>query len=206
MVYVDDIVLTGSSLIFMDSVVQFLQSQFAIKTLGKTLLLLRYWSNLAPNWLVFESIKVYFRLIMSFQHAQWQTREDTNWQHWYTAICQRPSSSRCIDLQANSGEPIVFEHYASKVCFSVNRVSQFMHDPQPVHWKMLNCIIRYLADTPSLGLFLHKSTYLTLNIYCDANHGGSPIDRKSTTGFAIFLGPNLISWSSRNCGIYSGLT
>jgi len=37
---------------------------------------------------------------------------------------------------------------------------------------------------------------LDLRAYSDANWGGDPTDRRSTTGYCIFLGDSLISWRS----------
>jgi hypothetical protein len=42
-----------------------------------------------------------------------------------------------------------------------------------------------------------------LQAFTDADWTGCPDDRKSTTGFAIFLGSNLLSWSSKKQAIVS---
>jgi hypothetical protein len=47
------------------------------------------------------------------------------------------------------------------------------------------------------GLKLHHSSSLSLNAFTDADWAGCPDDRKSTTGFGIFLGSNLVAWSSK---------
>ena len=36
-----------------------------------------------------------------------------------------------------------------------------------------------------------------MSMYMDADWGGSPIDRRSTTGYCAFLGGNLITWRSK---------
>lgn len=33
--------------------------------------------------------------------------------------------------------------------------------------------------------------------FCDSDWGSDPDDRKSTTGYCVYLGPNLVSWSSK---------
>ena len=53
--------------------------------------------------------------------------------------------------------------------------------------------ISYVKGTVSTGLCFRKSPSALLNIYTDADWAGCPDDRRSTGGFAIFLGPNLVS-------------
>jgi hypothetical protein len=66
-----------------------------------------------------------------------------------------------------------------------------------VHWQALKRILRYVKGTLNMSLNLQPSSNLTLNAYCDAD------DRRSTTDYAVFLGPNLVSWSSKKQGIVS---
>jgi hypothetical protein len=54
-----------------------------------------------------------------------------------------------------------------------------------------------VKGTLSTGLHIQPTPSTVLDIYTDADWAGCPDDRRSTGGFAIFLGGNLISWSSR---------
>lgn len=45
-------------------------------------------------------------------------------------------------------------------------------------------------------LALHAFSDSTINVFSDADWAGCPNDRRSTGGFAIFLGTDLISWCS----------
>ena len=36
-----------------------------------------------------------------------------------------------------------------------------------------------------------------MEAYIDANYAGSPVDRRSTSGYCTFLGGNLVSWRSK---------
>jgi histone deacetylase 1/2 len=49
----------------------------------------------------------------------------------------------------------------------------------------------------SVGLTFQKTPSTLLSAFSDADWAGCIDDRRSTGGFAIFLGPNLISWSAR---------
>ncbi|KAD5961904.1 hypothetical protein E3N88_13377 [Mikania micrantha] len=93
------------------------------------------------------------------------------------------------------------------ITFAVNKVCQFMHSPTENHWSAVKRILRYLQDTSNYGLLIqHQSTSVlrastascsSLTAFSDADWAGCPDDRRSTGGFAIYLGSNLISWCAR---------
>ncbi|XP_062224634.1 uncharacterized mitochondrial protein AtMg00810-like [Phragmites australis] len=84
----------------------------------------------------------------------------------------------------------------SQVCFH-------MHYPWEPHLAAVKRILRYLRGTLDLGLTLHHSLQQDLVVYSDADWVGCPDMRKSTSGYAVFLGDNLISWSSKRQNIVS---
>jgi histone deacetylase 1/2 len=51
--------------------------------------------------------------------------------------------------------------------------------------------------TLGIGLRIRKSNSTLVSAFSDADWAGSIDDRRSTGGFAIYLGSNLISWSAR---------
>jgi hypothetical protein len=83
------------------------------------------------------------------------------------------------------------------IAFSVNKVCQFLHAPTTVHWTAVKRILRYLRGTMALGLRLSRSSSTSVSAFSDADWAGCPDHRRSTGGFAVFLGSNLISWSAR---------
>lgn len=80
------------------------------------------------------------------------------------------------------------------ICFSVNKVSQFMQNPSNTHWQAVKRILRYLKGTIHYGLTLSISENINLSGYADTDWGSDPDDRRSTSGYCIFLGKNPISW------------
>jgi histone deacetylase 1/2 len=83
------------------------------------------------------------------------------------------------------------------LAFAVNRVCQYLHAPTTVHWTAVKRIIRYLKSTESTGLLIRKKSPLIISGFSDADWAGSRDDRRSTGGFVVFLGSNVISWSAR---------
>jgi hypothetical protein len=72
-----------------------------------------------------------------------------------------------------------------------------MHDPRESHLAALKRLLRYVRGTVDFGLVLHRSPSAELVVYTDADWAGCPDTRRSTSGYAVFLGSNLISCSSK---------
>ncbi|KAG8058972.1 hypothetical protein GUJ93_ZPchr0002g26450 [Zizania palustris] len=83
------------------------------------------------------------------------------------------------------------------ISYAVQQVCLHMHDPRDLHLSAVKWILRYLQGTMGHGLLLRPSTTSALVVYTDADWAGCPDTRKSTSGYAVFLGNNLISWSSK---------
>jgi histone deacetylase 1/2 len=83
------------------------------------------------------------------------------------------------------------------ISFSVNKVCQYLHAPTTAHWSAVKRILRYLKNTSSIGLILRRSPSMLVSGFSDADWAGCLDDRSSTGGFAIFLGPNLVSWCAK---------
>ena len=72
-----------------------------------------------------------------------------------------------------------------------------MHATRDDHWTVVKWILRYIRGGMDLGLTLCASTATDLVAYSDADWAGCPDTRRSTSGYYIFLGPSLVSWSSK---------
>ncbi|XP_019184399.1 PREDICTED: uncharacterized protein LOC109179349 [Ipomoea nil] len=81
--------------------------------------------------------------------------------------------------------------------YAVNRLCQFMHSPTEDHWNLVKRVLRYIKGTLDYGLQLIPSASTAIHAYSDSDWAGCPVDRKSTSGYAVYLGSNLISWLSK---------
>lgn len=79
------------------------------------------------------------------------------------------------------------------IAYAVQQVCLHMHDPREPHLAALKRILRYVRGTLHLGLQLRPSPVTDLVVYTDADWAGCPDTRKSTSGYAVFLGDNLVS-------------
>jgi len=83
------------------------------------------------------------------------------------------------------------------LAYAVQQVCLFMHDPREPHLALLKRILRYVKGTLSTGLHIGAGPVSSLTAYSDADWAGCPDSRRSTSGYCVFLGDNLVSWSSK---------
>ncbi|KAI5353001.1 hypothetical protein L3X38_005893 [Prunus dulcis] len=88
------------------------------------------------------------------------------------------------------------------IAFSVNQACQFMHNPMESHVVAVKRILRYLKGTIDFGIWF-KPSLLHLQAYSDAGWAGDPNDRRSVSGFIVYLGSSPISWASKKQHIVS---
>nr|KYP52594.1 Copia protein [Cajanus cajan] len=83
------------------------------------------------------------------------------------------------------------------ISFAVSVVSQFLNSPCAGHWNAVIRILKYIKGAPGKGLLYGYNNHTQVVGYSDADWAGSPSDRRSTSGYCVFIGNNLISWKSK---------
>ena len=72
-----------------------------------------------------------------------------------------------------------------------------MHRPTSDHWTVIKRILHYLYGTIDYEILLHRQSPLQLHACSKADWVGNKDDFTSISAFIIYLGCNLISWSSK---------
>ncbi|CAO2193121.1 unnamed protein product [Urochloa humidicola] len=88
-------------------------------------------------------------------------------------------------------------HTRPDLAFSVGYVSRFMQRPTTEHLQAVKTILRYVAGTLDYGLHYPRCPGAAHFIgYSDSDHAGDIDNSKSTSGMLFFLGKCLVSWQS----------
>jgi hypothetical protein len=110
------------------------------------------------------------------------------------ALLEKPQAT---DFRSLAGALQYLTFTRPDIAYAVQQVCLHMHAPREPHLTALKRILRYVCGTLHLGLSLRPCSQDNLVVYSDADWAGCPDTRTSTSGYAVFLGDNLISWSSK---------
>ncbi|XP_052479602.1 secreted RxLR effector protein 161-like [Gossypium raimondii] len=80
--------------------------------------------------------------------------------------------------------------------FCVNKLNQYMNSPSDTHWKVVKRVLRYLVSIMDHGLYFSKGKP-ELVCYSDADWASSIEDRRSTSGYVVYIGSNPVAWCSK---------
>ena len=72
-----------------------------------------------------------------------------------------------------------------------------MHSPTTSHWQALKRVVRYLQNSHQYGLFFSQNSTCEIQCFSDSDWGGCPDNRRSTNGYVLYLGNNLVSWQTK---------
>ncbi|XP_071727260.1 uncharacterized mitochondrial protein AtMg00810-like [Rutidosis leptorrhynchoides] len=195
--YVDDIILTASSKSLKDMIMRHLDAEFSMMDLGQLSSFLGISVTHTPTGL-FLNQATYARDIL----------ERADMLHCKPAKTPVDTKSK---LSARAGpvfhDPSFFRSMAGAlqyltftrpdISYAVQQICLHMHAPHDGHMGALKRILRYIHGTIDHGIYLSKSPSRSLVAYTDADWAGCPDTRRSTSGYCVYLGDNLISWSSK---------
>lgn len=81
--------------------------------------------------------------------------------------------------------------------YIVVTLSRFVCNPGWIHWLAAIYVLIYLRNTTGLGLIFKANQELKISIYVDADWGSNVDNRKSISGYIIYLGSSPIIWRSK---------
>ena len=196
LLYVDDIILTGSASDAIQQVIQALTAEFDVTDLDSLHFFLGIQiTHTSTGLLLSQSTYVEYLLRKS------------------EMVDAKPCDTPCLpytrllkDDGAPYPNPTAYRSIVGAlqyltftrpdIVFSVHQMCQFMQNPMVSHFTTVKRILRYLKGTLHVGMSYTKGD-LQLKAFSDADWAGDPNERCFTAGLVIFLGNNPISWSSK---------
>ncbi|CAL8081400.1 unnamed protein product [Prunus armeniaca] len=202
LLYVDDIILTGSHSSLFTSVIAALTQEFDMNDLGQ----LNYFLGLQISYQstgLFVTQTKYIKELLDKVDLQ----------------DSKPCATPCLPyhiLLKDDGKPYSHpkQHRSivgalqyltftrPDIAFSVNQACQFMHNPMESYVVAVKRILRYLKGTLDFGIHFQPGI-LNLQAYSDVDWAGDPNDRRSVSGYIVYLGSSPISWASKKQHIVS---
>jgi histone deacetylase 1/2 len=194
LIYVDDIIVASSSQAATDALLRDLRQEFALKDLGDLHYFLGIEVTHASHGLVLNQAKyahdILVRANMSACTTMPTPLSSTEKISAREGVLLGPEDSTRYRSMVGALQYLTLTR--PDISYAVNKVCQ-LHAPTTDHWTAAKRILRYVKGTITVGLTFRRSSSTQVSAFSDADWAGCVDDRRSTGGFAVFFGPNLIS-------------
>ncbi|GKE05378.1 ribonuclease H-like domain-containing protein [Tanacetum coccineum] len=200
LVYVDDFIITGNSLDEIENFKLFLKSNFMIKDLG----IIKYFLGIEvldnSNGICMTQRKYCLELIHEFGLLAAKPVTTPLPENCVLAVDESESDKfkkNIFEYQKLLGKLIYLTHTRPDISYDVHCLSQHMHAHFQSHLKVSLRVIRYLKNSPGIGIQIYKDKNLKLSCFTDFDWAKCLRTRKSVSGYCVFFGKSLVSWKSK---------
>ncbi|CAN6714288.1 unnamed protein product [Malus baccata var. baccata] len=197
LLYVDDIILIGSSITKVQSVISQLAAVFDLKDMGQLTYFLGLQIQYQMDGSIFVNQSKYTTDLL--KRAGMESCKPTS-------TPSKPHSQVLISDDSPMADPT---HYRSivgalqyltftrpDIAHVVNVVCH-MTQPSDLHMHLVKRILRYLKGTIHYGLQYTKSPDFLISAYSDSDWAADINTRRSITSYVVYIGANPISWQSK---------
>jgi hypothetical protein len=197
LVYVDDVIIAGTSLDDIQLIKSALHKSFKIKDLGQ----LKYFLGL------------------EVAHSQagitiCQRKYCLDLLHDTGLLDAKPANTPCdpsVKLYNDDSVPyhdisayrrlvgrlLYLNATRPDITFITQQLSQFLSAPTTIHFNAAIRVLHYLKSCPGSGLFFPRDSSLRLIGFSDADWAGCKDTRRSISGQCFFIGKSLVSWRTK---------
>ncbi|KAH9668130.1 retrovirus-related pol polyprotein from transposon RE1 [Citrus sinensis] len=208
LIYVDDVLVTGPDSVLLEAFITNLSKVFALKDLGLVSYFLGIEVSYTDHGMHLSQTK-YIKDLLAKASMQNCKETETPFSTGYKL--ERAAKGL---LGAEFENPTLYRSIVGglqyliltrpDIAYSVHKLSQYLSAPTLQHWLACKKVLRYLQATITHGLYIQQEgTLETIGLtgYSDADWACDIDDRKSIGAYCIFLGNNLVSWSSKKQAI-----
>ncbi|KAM1023651.1 hypothetical protein ACFX2A_045494 [Malus domestica] len=198
LLYVDDIILTGSNSVKIQKMIDELSEVFELKDMGQLTYFLGLQISYKDNGDIFLNQSKYIRDVIhkagmdSCKPAATPCKPHDQLVISGGSLLTDPSLYRSI---VGSLQYLTFTR--PDIAYVVNTVCQFMKSPMEMHYAAVKRILRYLQGTQHHGILYSAAKETTLTAFSDADWAADINTRRSITGYVVYLGNNPVSWQSK---------
>ncbi|UYV73254.1 hypothetical protein LAZ67_10002363, partial [Cordylochernes scorpioides] len=209
-IYVDDCLICSVNKQHLDDIVQYLNSNFEIKTFTADYFLgLQIYRDRTTKMLFLHQASYIERTLEHYNllEIKLQSVPSDPYSKLTKEMCpkddQEIEEMNKIPYRQTIGSLMyLMTGTRPDIAYAVSRVSQFMNNPGPSHWTAVKKIFGYLKATKNIGICFGGSSCTTSLIgFSDADFAGDLDTRKSTTGYVFMLNNGPISWCSQKHAI-----
>ncbi|RVW83922.1 Retrovirus-related Pol polyprotein from transposon TNT 1-94 [Vitis vinifera] len=204
LLYVDDMLIAGSSIEKINNLKKQLSKQFVMKDLGaaKKILGMRIIRNKTNGTLKLSQSEYVKKVVSRFNMNEAKPVSTPLGSHFKLSKEQSPKTEEEMNHMskvsyASTIGSLMYAMVCTRpdIAHAVGVVSRFMSRPRKQHWEAVKWSLRYLKGSLDT-CFCFTGASLKLQSYVDANFAGDIDSRKSITRFVFTLGGTTISWAS----------
>nr|XP_021861029.1 uncharacterized protein LOC110800052 [Spinacia oleracea] len=201
--YVDDLLVTGSNILFIEEVKRTLDNKFTIKDLGE----LKYFLGI-------EVTRTDKGILLNQRKYILDLLKTCNMENNNIAPFPLPKGLKLSTMEGPLiTDPEIYRIIVGKllylnmtrpdISYAVQQLTQFLNEPRTPHLSAALHVLKYLKGTLNYGLFYYANTDLKLTACSDVDWGTCACSARSLTGYCIFLGDPLISWKTKKHKVVS---
>nr|KYP66984.1 Retrovirus-related Pol polyprotein from transposon TNT 1-94 [Cajanus cajan] len=197
LVYVDDIILVGTSLSDFDRIKCLLHDAFQIKDLGQ----LKYFLGLevahSQRGISLCQRKYCLELLSDSGLTGCKpisTPLDPTSRLYKD---DGPLLSDVASYRRLVGRLLYLTTTRPDISYVTQQLSQFMATPTEAHHRKVMHVLRYLKQSPGRGLFFPRNSDIQILGFSDVDWGSCVDTRRSISGYCFFLGHSLVAWKSK---------
>eukprot|EP00253_Pinus_taeda_P027362 PITA_27362 len=201
--YVDDLILTGSDPNLINHVKSSLKKKFEMTDLGH----LHYFLGLqvlqSKEGIFLSQSKYACDLLHHFHMEDCKPAPSPSQSGVKISVtCTSPKVDATLYHQL-VGKILYLTHTCPDLSFDVGLIAQFMQTPPEIHWKAAKRILHYVRGIVQFGIHYNVEASPLLVGFTDSDWAGDPDDRKSTAGYVFTLGSGPITWACKKQGAIS---